>query len=332
MRLMQFLTTGGARRVGLVEPNRLRLKVIRDAESIYVLAREAIAKGCNLAELATSRLGDETADYDEIERDGRLLPPMDHPDPTHFFITGTGITHLGSASARDNMHRKLSASDAAAMSDSMKMFKLGLDGGKPAAGEIGAQPEWFYKGDGSCVMPPGAPLTMPAFALTGGDEAELAGLYVVADDGTPWRVGFALANEFSDHTVERQNYLYGAHSKLRVCSIGPELLTGPLPDDIRGQSRLIRDGRPIWQDEILSGEANMCHSLRNLEHHHFKYAMFRRPGDAHCHFFGAATLSFSAGVIAREGDVFEIDVPAFGRPLRNRLARAAAETIEVRTL
>jgi hypothetical protein len=31
----------------------------------------------------------------------------------------------------------------------------------------------------------------------------------------PRRVGFALGNEFSDHTLEKKNYLYLAHSKGR---------------------------------------------------------------------------------------------------------------------
>jgi hypothetical protein len=60
--------------------------------------------------------------------------------------------------------------------------------------------------------------------------------------------------------------------------------------------------------------------------------MFRRPGDLHCHFFGAATLSYSSGIVAQEGDVFEIELPAFGRPLRNPRVRAAAETVRIAAL
>src|SRR5918994_1056027 len=52
---------------------------------------------------------------------------------------------------------------------------------------------------------------MPAFALDGGEEAEIAMLYLVDDGGRPRRVGYALGNEFSDHVLERQNYLYLAH-------------------------------------------------------------------------------------------------------------------------
>ncbi len=331
MRLIQFLEPNGERRVGVTGHGGPPLRVVAGARSVYDLAREAIAAGRTISALVMPRLEPFRGDWDTIEREGRLLPPVDHHDPAHFFVTGTGITHLGSASARDKMHQKLSG-DVAAMSETMKMFKLGIEGGKPRGGAVGVQPEWFHQGDGSCVVAPGATMVMPSFALTGGDETEIAGIYIVGDDGMPWRLGFVLANEFSDHTLERQNYLYGAHSKLRVCSIGPELLTGELPDDIRGESRLVRDGTAIWKEEVLSGEANMCHTIGNLEHHHFKYGMFRRPGDLHCHFFGAATLSFSSGVVAREGDVFEIEMPLFGRPLRNRLERAAPETITVQAL
>ena len=109
-------------------------------------------------------------------------------------------------------------------------------------------------------------------------------------------MGFALANEFSDHVTERGNYLWLAHSKLRPAALGAELLVGDLPEDLCGTSRILRDGRVLWEKPFLCGEANMSHSLANLEHHHFKYALFRRPGDVHVHFFGTATLSFADGV------------------------------------
>ena len=118
------------------------------------------------------------------------------------------------------------------LTDSMKMFKMGVDGGRPANGTFGAQPEWGYKGDGSWVVPPGGALERPAFAQDGGEEAEIAGLYVIGDSGEVLRVGFALANEFSDHIMERENYLLLAHSKLRTSSFGPELRLGPLPSSL----------------------------------------------------------------------------------------------------
>jgi len=331
MRLVQFKQPDGSRRVGRVEDDGDILRPLDRTESVYSLAQDAIAAGRGLEALADERAGQATTDYQEVIDAGRLLPPVDHPDPAHFFVTGTGITHLGSADARDRMHAKMMADDPA-LTDSMKMFRLGIEGGKPPAGEVGAQPEWFYKGDGSCVAPPGAPLAMPSFALAGGEEVEIVGLYLIDPDGRPRRLGFALGNEFSDHLVEEQNYLYGAHSKLRACSIGPELRTGAPPDDIRGRSRVYRDGAVLWEDGFLSGEANMCHSIANLEHHHFKYPLFRRPGDLHAHFLGAAVLSFAAGVRTRPGDLFEIEAEGFGRPLRNPLARDDAVAVEILAL
>jgi hypothetical protein len=146
----------------------------------------------------------------------------------------------------------------------------------------------------------------------------------VDPNGKPWRLGFALGNEYSDHVTERQNYLYLAHSKLRACAIGPELRTGPLPDKLEGESRIVRKGGVLWRKPFLSGEGNMSHTIANLEYHHFKYKLFRRPGDLHVHFFGTATLSFGDGIRTEPGDVFEIEMAEFGAPLRNRLAPAPA--------
>jgi hypothetical protein len=235
-------------------------------------------------------------------------------------VSGTGLTHLGSAEGRDKMHKDLA--DPAKLSDSMKMFRLGLEGGKPAPGQRGVQPEWFYKGDGAIVVGPEAPLPSPDFALDGGEEPEIVGIYLIGPDGTPNRLGFALGNEFSDHATERQNYLYLAHSKLRSCSLGGELLIGALPQDVRGHSRIRRGTAVAWEKPFLSGEANMSHTIANLEAHHFKYPLFRRPGDVHVHFFGTATLSVSEGFRTTPGDVFEISAAPFTLPLRNTLTIA----------
>jgi hypothetical protein len=245
-------------------------------------------------------------------------------------VTGTGLTHLGSAEGRDKMHKDLA--DPSKLTDSMRMFKLGLEGGKPGKNESGAQPEWFYKGDGSILAAPEGDLPSPAFALDGGEEPEIVGIYLIDSAGAPARIGFTLGNEFSDHVTERQNYLYLAHSKLRPASLGPELLVGELPADLHGVSRIRRGREVIWEKAFLSGEQNMAHSIANLEAHHFKYALFRRPGDVHVHFFGTATLSFSDGVQTRKDDIFEIESEAFGLPLRNRLTTERPAKARVRAL
>jgi hypothetical protein len=292
--------------------------VVRDTESVYALALEAIAAKTGIADRIRSHGLGAAVDLEALADEGRVTLPITHPDPAHMHLTGTGLTHLGSASTRDAMHTA-NKPEEADVTDSMKMFRMGVEAGRPAPGTVGVQPEWFYKGNGTAAVASGKPLTSPGFAEDGGEEPEIAGIYVIGDDGTPFRVGFALANEFSDHVTERVNYLYLAHSKLRPASFGPEILVGELPKDVQGVSRIVRDGRVIWEKPFLSGEANMSHTLANLEHHHFKYGLFCQPGDVHVHMFGTATLSFADGIRAKTGDVFEISAPGFGLPLSNPL-------------
>lgn len=318
MRLIQFENRQGARKVGIV--NGAAINVITDVSTMRELALLAIRQNNSLERQAQLLRGDEQDVYADILKENRILAPLDHADPAHCLVSGTGLTHLGSASTRDKMHQKLD-DDEDAMTDTMRMFKWGLDGGRPGAGKVGAQPEWFYKGDGAIVVAPGAPFPVPEFAEDAGEEPELTGLYVIDDAGHPHRIGFAIGNEFSDHVVERKNYLYLAHSKLRYCSFGPELLVGALPANLVGMSRIRRDGRVIWEKEFLSGQDNMCHAIENLEYHHFKYNQFLRPGDIHVHFFGTATLSFADGVRTQLGDAFEISLPDFGEPLINGIVR-----------
>ncbi|MBD3897092.1 FAH family protein, partial [Halomonas sp. ML-15] len=235
MRLIQYL-----------DQDRLRVAMVESSDSVrpitvdggtYALAHIAIDSGQLLSQVVEARLDDTLIDYQPLVDERRLLPPLTHPDPAHCLVTGTGLTHLGSADTRSAMHAQSQVSEAE-LTDSMRMFKLGVEGGKPAAGETGAQPEWFYKGDGDCIVAPEAALPVPTFAEDAGEEPELAGLYLVGADGTPWRVGYALGNEFSDHITERFNYLWLAHSKLRACSVGPELLIGELPAHLEGVSRV----------------------------------------------------------------------------------------------
>ena len=291
---------------------------IADHTTLLGLAADAIAKGSTLDAAAMAAGDGARHDYAALLAAGAVMSPVDHPDAAHCYITGTGLTHLGSASARDEMHAK-AANATGNETDSIRMFNLGLKDGKPRGDGPGVQPEWFYKGDGGWLMAPEADLPMPSFALDGGEEPEIAGIYLIGPDGTPHRLGFAIGDEYSDHVTEKQNYLYLAHSKLRCSSIGPELRTGALPADLQGESRIIRDGQVFWKKPFLTGEANMSHAIANLEYHHFKYPFFRRPGDLHIHYFGTSTLSVSDGIRTAPGDVFEIEMPGFGAPLRNRL-------------
>jgi hypothetical protein len=295
--------------------------IIPGVRHTYDLAKQAADSGRSLSDVIASYGRGDPVDLASAYEQGRMRLPIQHADTAHLHMTGTGLTHLGSAATRDAMHADNSDSTSE-VTDSMKMFRMGLEDGKPADGGVGAQPEWFYKGNGTMAVAPGGTLVRPGFAEDAGEEPEIAGIYIIGADGTPFRVGYTLANEFSDHVTERGNYLWLAHSKLRQASFGPEILVGELPQNVQGTSRILRQGKTLWEKPFLSGEANMSHSLANLEHHHFKYEIFRQPGDLHVHFFGTATLSFADGIVPQQDDIFEIEAPAFGLPLRNPLSCA----------
>jgi hypothetical protein len=320
------------RRVALVEEPQLRL--LEGCNSVYELANSAIRSGAKLGDLARQKATGERLEYDPIylgRSDWHILPPIDHPaEPARCLVSGTGLTHLGSARNRQSMH----ASTEADLTDSMKMFRWGIEGGRPASGSIGTAPEWFYKGTGTILRGHGEALDVPPYAGDGGEEAELAGIYLIAPDGQPCRIGMAGGNEFSDHVFEKTNYLNLAASKLRTCALGPELVVDPGFESLPVEVKIERAGSQLWSKTFRTGEAEMCHSLANIEHHHFKYEAHRFPGDVHIHFFGTDGLSFSDGIKLQDGDLMQVSVEGFGRPLRNpvRVAGSRPQLIRVKGL
>jgi hypothetical protein len=330
-RLLQ-LKRGDARRVALVEEPHLRL--LDGCGSIYELANSAISGAVKLSDLARRQATGDLLDYDPIYRghsEWQILPPIDHPaEPARCVVSGTGLTHLGSARNRQSMH----ASTDADLTDSMKMFRWGIEGGRPAHGSIGSAPEWFYKGTGTILRGHGEALDVPAYAGDGGEEAELAGIYLIAPDGQPYRIGMAGGNEFSDHVFEKTNYLNLAGSKLRNCALGPELVVDPDFGSVSVEAKIERAAHLLWSKTFRTGEAEMCHSLANIEHHLFKYEAHRLPGDVHIHFFGTDGLSFSDGISLQDGDLMQVSVEGFGRPLRNpvRVDGTKPQLISVKAL
>ncbi len=329
-RLVQ-LCHESTRRIARVEEPALRL--LSGVGSILELANVAINQRVPLTSIVDRCSGADVVDYDAVYSGGsdwRLLAPIDHPEPARCLVSGTGLTHLGSAEGRNAMHGK---SDAE-LTDSMRMFRSGLEGGRPAKGHCGTSPEWFYKGNGSVLRTTGEVLLVPGYAEDGGEEAEIAGVYVIGPDGTPYRIGMTAGNEFSDHKFEKTNYLNLAGSKLRTCAIGPELVIDPEFDSVSGHVRIERGSGIVWEREIATGEREMCHNMTNIEHHHFKFEAHRIPGDVHVHFYGAPRLSFSEQIQLQDGDAMTIQFIGFGRPLRNvvRFAAPLREPVMVQSL
>src|SRR5579863_10292238 len=330
-RLIQ-IKKGNIRRVALGDEPKIRL--LDTCSSIYELAQIAVSAGMKLSEVARQRARLEAIDYDPIyngRSEWRLLPATDHPDePARCLISGTGLTHLGSARGRQSMHAAASED----LTDSMKMFRWGVEGGRPTGGAIGVPPEWFHKGTGCALRAHGEPLDIPSYAEDGGEEAEIAGVYLVAPDGRPYRMGFAVGNEFSDHQFEKKNYLNLAGSKLRTCALGPELVLDAEFESVPVSATIERNGNVLWTKTFRTGESEMCHSLQNIEHHHFKFEGHRQTRQVHIHFFGTDCLSFSDHIRLQDGDVMQVAAEGFGRPLRNpvRKAQLQPELIKVISL
>ena len=127
MRLAQIVDEKDKR--ALVVTARGESRLVKGARTTYELAFQAIEAGAPLRKLIADRGVGKPVDLAAALKEGRVLNPIDHKDPAHLFVTGTGLTHLGSAEGRDKMHKNLA--DADTLTDSMRMFKMGLEGGKP---------------------------------------------------------------------------------------------------------------------------------------------------------------------------------------------------------
>jgi hypothetical protein len=233
---------------------------------------------------------------------------------------------------RDEMHQAaLYQTSDKPKTDSQLMFEMGLEGGKPPAGERGISPECFYKGSGAILRGHHDALDVPVDAMDCGEEPEIVGCYVIGDDGIPYRLGFAIGNEWADHAMERVNYLWLAPSKLQNCAVGPELITHETFDDIRGVCRIYRGDRLLYDSgELLTGQKHMSHTLANLEDHHFKRDQFRMPGDLHIYFFGTMKLSFGHRALLENGDRIEMAFEGMGAPLVNSVRKPVGSSKPIR--
>lgn len=331
LRLVQLFHPKHGRRIALVKEPSLIL--LQNIHSIYDLALKAIHIKKEIEDFIHSNLSEEQLEYSSIyngESEWKLLPSFDHPEgPFGCIVSGTGLTHKNSALNRQVMH--LSGEDK--LTDSMKIYQWGVEGGSPEKGKIGIQPEWFYKGNGSVLRAHGQTLEVPSFGNDGGEEPEIAGVYVIDAEGQPWRIGFTTGNEFSDHVMEKKNYLYLAPSKLRQCSIGPELVIDDDFEAFEGAVSITRKEETVWSTNVRTGEKNMAHSLENLEYHQFKYKSHRIPLQAHVHFFGADAFSFGNGIKLQDGDLMRIQWNGMGRALQNpvKISTQEEKLIKVRS-
>jgi len=301
-RLVQIIHPEYGRRVALVNGDELHL--LSTYRTAYDFAMAAIETGQKLRELLSTDLSGIVLDYREVYalRSGwRYLPSFDHPEHTACCLV----------SGCANAHGVTNAAPP---------------GAPPIA------PPWFTKGNGMHLRAHGEPLTIPAFALSGAEEAELAAIYLIGPDGVPRRVGLTPGNEFADPAMAAQDARLLSRAKLRTCAIGPELALDAEFQDVAGSVAVERGGAEIWAKEIKTGEKHTAFRLEQIEQHHFEFEPHRIPGDVHVHFLGGSVSSYADGVVLDQGDEVVIQWEGFGLPLRNRIEREPAATHPVESL
>src|SRR2546430_1928952 len=143
--------------------------------------------------MAAASIFSQTLEYDpvyELRSPWQLLPPFDHPqEPARCLVTGTGLTHKASAENRQSMH---AAAKAAVVTDSMRMYQWGLEGGRPTPGTIGTPPEWFYKGCGTILRAHGEPLDVPPRMRRPVSSAQVGSVWEIKSSwrvATKWKSG-----------------------------------------------------------------------------------------------------------------------------------------------
>jgi hypothetical protein len=293
-RLVQLEHPGFGRRVALVHGGDLHL--LGTYRSVYAFANAALEIGSSLRDLLSTDLTGIALNYAAVhalESEWRFAPAFDCAEvPARCLVTGCGRTY----------------------------------GPPPAAGDSG--PTLFYKGSSACLRAHGDSLEIPAFATAGGEEAELAAVYLIDAQGIPRRLGFAQGNEFADPAMSAADPGAVSHAKLRTCSLGPELALDGAFEDVCGQVRIERAGALLFHQQFRAGLSHMHYSLEQIEQSLFRHAAHREPGSAIVHFLGAPVGSFDGGVL-QDGDVVTVAFEAFERPLVNRVQRAAGWPVHV---
>lgn len=202
--------------IGLVSDDSTQINILNNFDSIYELACYAIKTKKNIIDLTLNNLSRTKVNYSALYSQRAIHIPIEHKNKLCCYVTGTGLTHANSGILRNDMHKKNHSEEE--MTDAQKIYLFGLENGKPAKGSYGSRPEWFFKGNGHTIIPTGHDLPVPSYAQGCGEEAELVGIYIISQEGIPYRVGFSIGNEFSDHVLEKKNFYYLAQSKLFTCA------------------------------------------------------------------------------------------------------------------
>ncbi|EEY05522.1 conserved hypothetical protein [Brucella pinnipedialis M163/99/10] len=110
LRLVQFRDERGEAHVAACDDEGAA-HVVGGVATTYELASAAISAGISLEEQVACSGKGEAVDIDAALASGRVGLPVSHADSAHLIVTGTGLTHLGSADGRDKMHKAMQSAE-----------------------------------------------------------------------------------------------------------------------------------------------------------------------------------------------------------------------------
>ena len=289
MRLVQ-IANGSARRVALVgEPHlhcldrvESRLRIRLGLHSRPCAADPSSSRSCHRRDSSPM-----TKSTRERANGTCCLRSMSPGAPERVLVSGTGLTHLGSAKDRQAMHVQ-TCNRRKPLTDSMRMFEWGIAGGRPKEGEIGVAPEWFYKGHGRCR----------AGALRAADCARHTPKTAEKRQKSPASISSMQRHPISHWHVRGQRIL---RSQLRAAQLSEpcRFQTSPVQHwpRIRCRRRVPRDQRRSQhrtQTAIHSGKSRSRRAKKTWRTVWPTLSIITSnsrdiacPGHVHVHFFGA---------------------------------------------
>ncbi|TAK71991.1 MAG: hypothetical protein EPO11_10685 [Gammaproteobacteria bacterium] len=278
------------------------INIISDKDDLYTIITSLINNNIPLTNLA-SRVTN-TLLIADINNKLIFLPPMKPEEKLFSFVNGMGLTHKRIASIRYS------------------------------SDNIPIQGEWFYKGNGTILKTTADSLYVPPNAYSCTEEAEIVLIYVIDALSIPYRIGYTLGNDFSDPKMGKTNHAYFGQSKLRTCSIAPEIKVGEPPLELIGNVIIKRNNEYVWRSQFVTGINNMLYSLEKIESLVFQHDQFLIPGMVHYLFLGADTTSYSHGIRLMDGDIIDISSSEFTFNLINHVnfAKNSIQKINIESL
>ena len=194
------------------------------------------------------------------------------------------------------------------VTDSMRMFRVGPCGGRPDRRRNRHCAGMVLQGRRrrAAALPLRRSL-FPRTQKTAAKKRRSPAIYLI-DSQTARRTASACARAMSSPTTNSSGATISI-LQAQSFALQHRARTGRWPRlsaPSTGEVSIERDGSRSGEERSRPAKKTCAHSLANLEHHHFKFAGHRQPGNVHVHFFGAHSLSFGEGIELKDGDWMQV--------------------------